>query len=107
MISTIAHLPMNPTLKGQAELKQHIVYSSNGQELTLILPWAAHDDRTKIPTMPLIVFVQGSGWTPPNLNYEIPMLSHFAEERVTVATVSHRTMADCRTDTRISQIRQG
>ena len=34
----IQHLPMNPTLKGQAEMIQHIVYSQNGQELTLLLP---------------------------------------------------------------------
>ena len=91
MLSTIAHLPMNPKLKGQAEIKQHIVYSSNGQELTLILPWTTHDDRAP---MPLIVFVQGSGWTTPNLDYEIPMLSHFAEEGIAVATVSHRSTCD-------------
>ena len=38
MIPEIMHLPMNPNLVGQAEVKQHIVYSENGQELTLILP---------------------------------------------------------------------
>ena len=91
MLSSIAHLPMNPKLKGQAEIKQHIVYSSNGQELTLLLPWAAHDAQAP---MPLIVFVQGSGWTTPNRDYEIPMLSHFAEEGIAVATVSHRSTRD-------------
>lgn len=94
MISEIPVLPQNPTLKGQAELKQHIVYSQNGQELTLILPWAIRNDRTQGPRRPLILFVQGSSWTTPNLNYEIPMLSHFAEEGIAVATVCHRSAAE-------------
>ena len=91
MISEIPHLPMNPTLQGQAEMLQHIAYSQNGQELTLLLPWAPQDDRTKIKPCPLILFVQGSSWTTPNIGYEIPMLSHFAEEGIAVATVSHRS----------------
>ena len=90
----VRHLPMNPTLAGQAELKQHIVYSANGQELTLILPWAPGDKREGRAPAPLIVFVQGSAWTTPNLDYEIPMLSHFAEEGIAVATVSHRSTQD-------------
>ncbi|MBR3503995.1 MAG: alpha/beta hydrolase [Clostridia bacterium] len=85
---------MNPTLKGQAELLQHIAYSANGQELTLILPWTIGQDRSKQKPAPLILFVQGSAWTTPNLNYEIPMLSHFAEEGIAVATVSHRSARD-------------
>lgn len=94
MIPTIGHLPMNPALKGQAELLQHIVYSANGQELTLILPWTVGQDRKAQTPAPLIVFVQGSAWTTPNMDYEIPMLSHFAEEGIAVATVSHRSTRD-------------
>ena len=60
MIPEITHLPMNPPLKGQAELIQHVVYSQNRQELTLILPWAPQDDRSKVHLIPLILFVQGS-----------------------------------------------
>ena len=94
MISGIGHLPMNPSLKGQAEVLQHIVYSENGQELTLILPWKVGQDRDAQKRAPLIVFVQGSAWTTPNLDFEIPMLSHFAEEGFAVATVSHRSTRD-------------
>ena len=90
----IGHLPMNPTLTGQAELLEHIVYSANGQELSLILPWTIGQDRSKMKRVPLILFVQGSAWTTPNLGYEIPMLSHFAEEGIAVATVSHRSTRD-------------
>ena len=94
MIPEIRHLPMNPALTGQAEIKQDIVYSANGQALTLILPWAPGDKREELKPAPLIVFVQGSAWTTPNLGYEIPMLSHFAEEGIAVATVSHRSARD-------------
>ena len=94
MIQTIGHLPMNPFLTGQAELKQHVVYSENGQELTLALPWNHRKRRGTVEPSPLIVFIQGSGWTTPNLDYELPMLSRFAEEGIAVATVSHRSTAD-------------
>lgn len=94
MDSLIGHLPMNPLLTGQAELKQNVMYSKNGQTLTLILPWAHRDRRGPIDPTPLIVFVQGSGWTTPNLDYELPMLSHFAEEGIAVASVSHRSTLD-------------
>ncbi len=94
MIPSVPVLPMNPTLKGQAELIQHVRYSRNGQELTLILPWAKNDDRSKTSPCPVVLFVQGSAWTTPNLNYEIPMLSHFAEAGIAVATVSHRSAND-------------
>lgn len=94
MISTIGHLPMNPDLAGQAEFKQNVVYSQNGQTLTLILPWAYRDSRVHLAPMPLIVFVQGSGWTSPNLDYQLPLLSRFAEEGIAVATVRHRSTRD-------------
>ncbi len=93
MLSAIGHLPMNPLLAGQAELLPPIAYSQNGQQLTLILPWAPRDDRSHMAPVPLIVFVQGSGWTTPNLNYELPMLCGYAQEGIAVATVSHRSTA--------------
>ena len=90
----ILHLPMNPSLKGQAELLQHVVYSANGQEMSLLLPWAPNGDRSSCAPVPLILFVQGSAWMTPNLDREIPMLSHFAEEGIAVATVCHRSARD-------------
>ncbi len=94
MIPEIPHLPMNPTLKGQAEMLRRVAYSRNGQELTLLLPWAPQDDRTRVQPCPLILFVQGSSWTTPNIGYEIPMLSRYAEEGIAVASVSHRSAQD-------------
>ncbi len=94
MLSEIPHLPMNPGLKGQAELIGPIPYSANGQTLTLILPWAPGNDRSGRRPCPVILFVQGSAWTSPNLKYEIPMLSRYAEEGFAVATVTHRSIND-------------
>ncbi|MBR1707391.1 MAG: alpha/beta hydrolase [Clostridia bacterium] len=94
MIPELSQLPMNPTLAGQAELLENIRYSENGQTLSLLLPWAPHDNRENQAPHPLIVFVQGSAWTTPNLCYEIPMLSRYAEEGFAVATVSHRSTTD-------------
>lgn len=94
MIPELMHLPMNPELKGQAELIGPLTYSRNGQKLILMLPWAPKDDRTHRAPCPVILFVQGSAWTSPNLNYEIPMLSRYAEEGFAVATVTHRSIAD-------------
>ena len=47
MIPEIGRLPMNPLLTGQAEFRQHVVYSENGQELTLIIPWLLRKKRTE------------------------------------------------------------
>ena len=92
MLEQLTILPSNPALKGQAELKQHIRYSESGQELTLILPWAAAQECPD--RYPVLLFVQGSAWTTPNLDYEIPMLSRYAEEGIAVATVCHRSVQD-------------
>lgn len=94
MFSEIEHLPNNPTLQGQAELFPNIKYSKSGQFLSLLVPWAVNQDRDHISPRPVIVFVQGSGWTTPNLNFEIPMLSKYAEAGYIVATVSHRSYQD-------------
>lgn len=94
MIPEIPHLPMNLALEGRAELIQHVVYSAGGQEMNLILPCAPKGQRPSMKPAPLIVFVQGSSWHTPNRDFEIPMLSHFAEEGIAVATVSHRDARD-------------
>ena len=92
MIPGIPHVPCNPNLAGQAEVIPHVVYSANDMELTLIRPWAVGDETLKptLAPMPVLVFVQGCAWTTPNRAFELPMLSRFAEEGWTVATVSHR-----------------
>ena len=94
MALDIKHLASNPTLAGQAEVFPDIQYSKNGQSLSLIVPWSVNQDRESISPRPLIVFVQGSAWTTPDLNFQLPMLAKYAEMGYIVATVSHRSYQD-------------
>ncbi|MCD8118077.1 MAG: alpha/beta hydrolase [Lachnospiraceae bacterium] len=89
----INHLKNNPTMEGLALLRSGIVYSEEDgeqQTLDLLLPWSvgiAGDTQKKHP---LLVFVQGSGWTTPDRGLEIPQLSSYARAGYVVATVGHR-----------------
>ena len=42
----------------------------------------------------MIVFVQGSTWTTPNLEWQVPQLGRYAQNGYAVATVSHRSSVD-------------
>lgn len=82
----------NPTMKGMAEVVPNIVFSKAvGEELKmqLIKPWD-HDNIETKPKRPLIVFLQGSAFTFPNVNYEIPQLAEYAKMGYVVATITHR-----------------
>ena len=88
-IKTIAY---NPLLAGLAESTPDIVFSSEGgQDVTLriLKPWK--NDLTKDKRYPLIVFIQGSGWTSPNIGYHLPHIGRFAMAGYVVATVTHRS----------------
>lgn len=91
----IKFFPSNPSLEGFARLMPDIVYScADGVEkkLTLIRPWGL--DGNDALRCPLVVFVQGSAWTTPDLNAELPQLSELARRGYVVATVSHRSATD-------------
>lgn len=82
----------NPTLEKMVEVIPDIVFSKEGGEertLQLLSPWW---DRLEgeVPAYPLVVFVQGSGWTFPNVWYQVPQLAMLAREGYVVATVTHR-----------------
>jgi len=55
--------------------------------MTIIMPWGEPAGRK----LPLVVFVQGSAWTFPDINYEIPQLSQLARQGYVVATIQHRS----------------
>ena len=77
----------NPHRSGMARLVDGISYSAvggAGTTLTLLRPWE------EAARYPLVVFVQGSGWTTPDRGYEIPQLSRLAQQGFVVATVCHR-----------------
>lgn len=89
----IKTIQYNPSLEGMAEIIPDVTYSTaTGKELklSLIVPWRDRENETEIPRYPLIVFVQGSAWTFPNIYYEIPQLSEYARKGYVVATVTHR-----------------
>jgi len=89
-IAEMITLDNNPSLAGMAGLEQNIVYSGlAGQTLTLIRPWQQEGEAPA--KRPLIVFLQGSAWTSPDLNYEIPQLSRYAQKGYAVATLTHRS----------------
>lgn len=81
----------NASRGGMARLVSGVAYSAVGGEKTtmaLLRPWE------EAKRYPLVVFVQGSGWTTPNLGYEIPQLSRLAQRGCVVATVCHRDARD-------------
>lgn len=87
-------LKNSPTMEGQMKLVQNIIYSKAGGEeipMTLFLPWNLDDPNIKTEKKPLIVFVQGSAWTTPDREFEIPQLSAFARSGYIVATIEHRS----------------
>lgn len=89
----IIHIKRNPALEGQVELYQNVVYSTEtGTDLkmTLFVPWNMKFPEIEKERKPLIVFVQGSAWTTPDFDFEIPQLAMFARKGYVVATVGHR-----------------
>lgn len=91
----IKTIPYNPALDGIAEVTPDIVYAAeNGKGLTLriVKPWKNNKNQDR--RYPLIVFIQGSGWTFPNINYHLPQICQFAAAGYVVATVTHRSSND-------------
>ncbi|MBQ8369746.1 MAG: alpha/beta hydrolase [Clostridia bacterium] len=85
----------NPSLTGLAEISPDIVYAEHGgKKLTMrvLTPWK--NGVNEACRYPLIFFIQGSGWTFPNINCEIPQLGWYARHGYVVATVTHRNSND-------------
>jgi acetyl esterase/lipase len=87
----IIAIPNNPPLHGMAEAVENIVFARpEGMELsmTLLRPWQQHEtDRQPVP---LIVFVQGSGWTFPRIGFQLPQMARYAQGGRAVAMITHR-----------------
>ena len=85
----ITTLEANNNLTGMYRVDSSITYrNNNGNPLTLdiIHPWSK---KTKLP---LIVFIQGSGWTIPDTGFELPQLCYVARAGFAVATIKHRNI---------------
>lgn len=91
MDNEIKYIKNNPSLKGLAAMVPDVVFSTaQGVELKMqiLKPWTQEGKEQVL--YPLIVFVQGSGWTFPDVYFEIPQLAQFAREGYVVATLTHR-----------------
>ncbi len=92
----IRHLPRNPKLRGLALMVPDVVFSTaTGSELKLQLlrPWEGGEEKSE-RRFPLIVFLQGSGWTTPNPYFELPQLAEYARSGYVVATITHRSFRE-------------
>ena len=89
---TIKAIPYNPTLEGQVEISQDVVFAhADGKDIVMrvIKPWK--NDLTKDRVYPLIVFIQGSGWTSPNVFFNMPQVAQIARTGYVIACVTHRS----------------
>jgi len=92
----IKTMPANPMLEGMVHIVNDVVFSMaipQGLRLSLLMPWSQNGESTR-KQLPLIVFVQGSGWGFPNIYKQIPQLCQYARRGYVVATVTHRNAAE-------------
>ena len=86
----------NETRRGLASIIQGVEFEKRGEKslkMDIIYPQQSqHTDER----YPLIVFLQGSGWTVPGFGYEIPQMCRFAQEGYIVAMVTHRHANEAR-----------
>ena len=80
----------NPALEGLVVLRTDIAFAEpDGKRLALQLlkpQWASGGKG-----FPLVIFIQGSGWTKPNQFWELPQLSLLAAQGYVIASVTHRS----------------
>lgn len=87
----------NPALSGLASVKLDVPYACpDGHELRMHIIHPQDISLDTHPRHPLIVFLQGSGWTKPSLSYELPQLCRFAQHGYVVATIDHRHASEAR-----------
>lgn len=82
----------NPKLLGMACLIPDVTFSTfqgTPLKMQIIKPWAVEETKNQTK-YPLIVFVQGSAWTFPDVNYQLPQLADLARKGYVVATLTHR-----------------
>ncbi len=87
---SIRHVACNPDMKGLVDVRLDVVYSkAAGQELkmALVRPWGIGEKGVPLPVM---VFVQGSGFQFPNIGYELAQMAYYARNGIAVASVTHR-----------------
>lgn len=91
-VETIAN---NPHQAGNARLVPDVTFAKVADKelkMQVLVPWSLEvDPNLRFPT---VLFLQGSGWTFPDVNYELPQLAVLARRGYVVATITHRSYAD-------------
>ena len=84
-------LPNNPGFSRMACMTDDIPFHCEGsrQSITLIRPYKGSQDEPD-RRCPLVVFLQGSGWTSPNRFFQLPQLCRYAQQGIAVASITHR-----------------
>ncbi len=84
-------LPNNPERLGMAQMRDDLTFVCEGhaQHITLISP-ARDPEDTGRAKYPLVVFLQGSGWTSPDRFAQLPQLCAYAQQGLAVASITHR-----------------
>lgn len=81
----------NPEMKGLVDLKPNVPFAApDGEELAMQIlkpMWKSADGKG----FPLVVFIQGSAWTKPNMFWELPQLTMLARQGFVIASVTHRS----------------
>ena len=79
----------NPSLAGMASITEDLSFTCEGvtHPLTLITP---NRDEQASACFPLVVFLQGSGWTSPDRYYQLPQLCRYAQRGLAIASITHR-----------------
>lgn len=81
----------NPEMKGLVDLKPNVPFATpDGEELAMQIlkpMWKSENGGG----FPLVVFIQGSAWTKPNMFWELPQLAVLARRGFVVASVTHRS----------------
>lgn len=93
----VSYLKNNPSLAGLARILPEIVFTSRERDnlhLLLTQPWRLTNEAGEKIFYPTVVFVQGSGWTSPNLYANLPQISQLARQGYIVASISHRSALD-------------
>lgn len=83
--------PNNPEYLDMAVMRDDLSFVCEGQQqrITLILP-AKMAQKENTERYPLVVFLQGSGWTAPNRFTQLPQLCAYAQKGIAIASITHR-----------------
>lgn len=86
----IITLASNPSHAGMLDMRANIPFANpDGEQLALQLikpRWASGGAG-----FPLVLFIQGSGWTKPDQFWQLPALSQLAARGFVIASVTHRS----------------